>query len=74
MRDRTGEVFKSAPVELRRFISQQKQMRIASTSTDSGGEFILTDVPMGEYRILITDAKSRGFRQPGEMWCKSGNP
>jgi hypothetical protein len=72
--DRTGEVFKDTPVELRQFVSQQEQVHVANTNTDARGEFILHDVPKGEYRLLVTDAKRRGFRQPGEMWCKPEKP
>jgi hypothetical protein len=73
MKDRSGDVFKNTPVELRRFVNQQKQEPIASTNTDSKGEFTFADVPRGEYRILVTDARTRGFRQPSEMWCKSND-
>lgn len=74
MKDRTGDVFKNTPIELRSFVNEQKQVPVLSTKTDSDGEFTLVDVPKGEYRLLVTDAKSRGFKQPGELWCKSEKP
>jgi hypothetical protein len=72
MKDRTGEVFKNTPIELRRFVTQKKQEPIGTTTTDSKGEFKFPGVAAGEYRMLVLDVNVRGFRQPGEMWCKTG--
>jgi hypothetical protein len=67
--DETTAPFKHSPVELRRFISETKQVIVKKVSTDGDGNFDLGVVKRGDYRLLLSP--HRGFKQPAKMECWS---
>ena len=72
IRDRSGEVFKNSQVELRNFVSPEKQNMVATTTTDSEGRFEFSYVAKGEYRLLASP--TRAFQQPEGMRCGTAAP
>ena len=72
IKDQSGEVFKNSRVELRDFVSPEKQNMVATTTTDSEGRFEFRYVAKGEYRLLASP--SRAFRQPEGMRCSVPSP
>ena len=72
IRDQSGEVFKNSRVELRGFVSPEKQDMIATITTDNEGRFEFRYVAKGEYRLLASP--SRAFRQPEGMYCSAAPP
>jgi 5-hydroxyisourate hydrolase-like protein (transthyretin family) len=68
--DETGAPFKNSPIELRRYVSEAKQVLAATAKTDNNGDFHLRDVSKGDYRLLASP--TRGFKQPDESWCDKG--
>jgi hypothetical protein len=72
LRDQSGQVFKTSRVELRDFVSPEKQNMIATTTTDSEGLFEFRYVAKGEYRLLASP--SRAFRQPEGLRCSAVAP
>jgi hypothetical protein len=56
-----------SPVELRRFISESKQVTVKKVFTDDDGNFDLGVVKRGPYRLLL--APHRGFKQPAHLEC-----
>jgi len=71
IRDQTTAPFTSSRVESRRYISQRKQESVRIVSTDGNGHFDLGIVKSGRYRLLASP--HRGFKQPSELECQSGN-
>jgi hypothetical protein len=67
--DETTAPFKHSPVELRRFISETKQVIVKTVSTDADGNFDLGVVKRGDYRLLLSP--HRGFKQPAKLECRS---
>ena len=67
--DQTTAPLNNSPIELRRFISDDKQQRVKKESTDADGKFDLGKVKRGEYRLLL--APHRGFKQPEKLECLS---
>jgi hypothetical protein len=60
--DQTTAPFQNSPIELRRFISERKQVTVKKVSTDAAGKFDLGLVKHGDYRLLVSP--HRGFKQP----------
>jgi len=56
-----------SPVELRRFISESKQVTVKKVLSDDGGNFDLGVVKQGPYRLLLSP--HRGFKQPSHLEC-----
>jgi hypothetical protein len=69
--DETGAPFKHNRIELRRFVSQARQVRTANAKTDDNGDFHLGHIAKGDYRLLAS--ATRGFKQPDENRCDSGH-
>jgi hypothetical protein len=57
-----------SPVELRRFISESKQVTVKKVFTNDVGNFDLGVVKQGPYRLLL--APHRGFKQPVHLECE----
>ena len=68
--DETGAPFKNTRIELRRYISEARQVGVANANTNDRGDFDLGHVSKGEYRLLASS--TRAFQQPDESWCNSG--
>jgi hypothetical protein len=68
--DQSGGVMPNSRVELRRYISQRKQVTVNVISTDDGGHFDLGTVNRGNYRLLASP--HRGFKQPPTLQCRAG--
>jgi hypothetical protein len=68
--DESGAPFKNSLVELRRYVSEARQVPAANAKTDDNGDFHLGEVSKGVYRLLASPA--RAFKQPDESWCNSG--
>ena len=66
-----GAPLKNSRVELRKYISQRKQVNVKVTTTDANGRFDLGAVEPGRYRLL--PSPSRVFKQPSELQCKDGS-
>jgi len=67
--DQTTAPFQNSPIELRRFISEHKQVTVKKVSTDAEGRFDLGLVKHGDYRLLLSP--HRGFKQPEKLECSS---
>ncbi len=67
--DQTTAPFQNSPIELRRFISERKQVTVKKVSTDADGRFDLGLVKRGDYRLLLSP--HRGFKQPEKLECSS---
>ena len=67
--DQTTAPFQNSPIELRRFISERKQVTVKKVSTDADGKFDLGRVKHGDYRLLLSP--HRGFKQPEKLECSS---
>ena len=65
--DQTTAPLQSSPIELRRFISERKQVTVKKVSTDVDGKFDLGLVKAGDYRLLLSP--HRGFKQPEKLEC-----
>jgi 5-hydroxyisourate hydrolase-like protein (transthyretin family) len=65
--DIVGVPFKKSRVELRKYISENKQVTIKVSTTDDNGEFDLGKIEKGEYRLLASP--TRYFKQPQELHC-----
>jgi hypothetical protein len=65
--DQTTAPLQNSPVELRRFISERKQVK--KVSTDPDGKFDLGLVKHGDYRLLVSP--HRGLKQPETLECSS---
>jgi hypothetical protein len=61
---------KKSLLELRRYVSEARQVRAANAKTDDNGDFQLGEVSKGDYRLLASS--TRTFNQPDESWCNSG--
>ena len=71
IRDQTTAPLTSSRVELRKYISQRKQVSVRVVSTDGNGHFDLGIVKSGKYRLLASP--HRGFKQPSELECQNGS-
>ncbi len=60
--DIVGFPFKNSQVELRKYISKNKQVAIKVSATDDNGEFDFGKIEKGEYRLLASPTRS--FKQP----------
>ena len=67
--DQTTAPFQNSPIELRRFISEHKQVTVKKVSTDANGKFDLGLVKHGDYRLLLSP--HRGFKQAEKLECSS---
>ena len=65
--DQTGAPFIKKQVELRIFVTDQKQISEKIVKTDANGKFDLGQVKKGSYRLLLSE--SRAFRQADELDC-----
>jgi hypothetical protein len=70
VRDQSGGVVPNSRIELRRYISQRKQVTVKVVSTDDGGHFDLGTVNRGNYRLLASP--NRAFKQPPTLQCRAG--
>lgn len=68
VRDETSAPFQNSRMELRKYISQRKQVSVQVISTDRDGHFDLGVVKPGSYRLLASP--NRGFKQPQVLQCK----
>jgi hypothetical protein len=57
-------------MELRKYISQRKQLTVQIISTNGDGRFDLGIVKPGSYRLLASP--NRGFKQPSALQCQGG--
>jgi 5-hydroxyisourate hydrolase-like protein (transthyretin family) len=69
--DQLGAPLKNSPVELRKYISQRKQVNVKMTKTDADGRFDLGTIELGRYRLL--PSPSRVFKQPSKVQCENGS-
>ena len=69
LEDQSGAPIKNSHIELRRYISEAKQVRTAQAKPSDNGNFDLGDVSKGNYRLLASP--TRAFEQPDEIWCNS---
>ena len=60
----------NSPVELRKYVSQSKQVSLKKVPTDTYGRFDLGTVKPGKYRLLTFP--TRAFRQPSNLECPVG--
>jgi hypothetical protein len=67
--DQSGAPLKNSRVELRRYISQRKQVKVKMTTTDADGRFDLGTIEPGRYRLL--PSPSRVFKQPSKLQCEN---
>jgi Carboxypeptidase regulatory-like domain len=67
IRDQTGAPFANSPVQLRIWVSAEKQASFDETKTDDQGTFRLHEVPPSKYRLLASP--NRAFAQPTELTC-----
>jgi hypothetical protein len=58
---------KNSRVELRRYISEKKQVLLKGVNTDENGVFELGKIEAGKYRLLASP--TRAFKQPGNLEC-----
>jgi hypothetical protein len=66
--DQSTAPLSHSPVQLRRFISESKQVMLKKVSTDDDGNFDLGVIKLGAYRLLL--APHRGFKQPAHLKCR----
>jgi hypothetical protein len=71
VQDQTTAPFANSRIELRKYISERKQISVKVISTDGKGRFDLGIVAAGKYRLLASP--SRGFEQPSELQCQQGD-
>jgi hypothetical protein len=69
--DIQGVPLKKSQVELRRYVSKEKQVRLKAVTTDDNGNFDLGTVEKGEYRLLASP--NRIFQQPPKLECPEAN-
>jgi hypothetical protein len=65
--DQTGAPFENSRIELRRYISQRKQIIVKVATTGTDGHFDLGLVKPGKYRFLASP--TRAFKQPSALTC-----
>ena len=65
--DQTGAPFKKSRVELRKYMSEKRQIAMKTVLTDEDGRFQLGSIKSGKYRLL--PSPSRAFRQPELLDC-----
>jgi len=65
--DPTAAPLKNSPIELRRFVSTDKQETVKKLSTDADGRFDLGKVKRADYRLLL--APRRAYQQPQRLEC-----
>jgi hypothetical protein len=65
--DATGAPFRNSPVELRIFLSPNRQVPFRTAKTDANGNFYLGGVTAGEYRLVASP--TRAFQQPAPLRC-----
>ena len=70
VRDQTSAPLPNSRMELRKYISQRKQVSVQVISTDGDGHFDLGIVKPGSYRLLASP--HRGFKQPSALRCQGG--
>ena len=68
--DTVGAPIMNSPVELRKYVSQSKQVSLKKVPTDTYGRFDLGTVKPGKYRLLTFP--TRAFRQPSNLECPVG--
>jgi hypothetical protein len=67
VRDETTAPFSDSRIQLRKYVSETKQIPIKTVQTDALGNFDLGIVKAGDYRLLLSP--HRGFAQPGKLKC-----
>ena len=67
VRDQTKAPFSNSPIQLRKYVSQTKQMLVKTVQTDAQGNFDLGIVKAGDYRLL--PSSHRGYAQPEKLEC-----
>ena len=67
--DQTTAPFRSSAIELKRFISETKQVIVKKAFTDGDGNFDLGVAKRGDYRLLLSP--SRAFKQAEKLECWS---
>ncbi len=70
VKDQTSAPLQNSRMELRKYISQRKQVSVKVISTDGDGRFDLGIVMPGNYRLLASP--HRGFKQPSALECHDG--
>lgn len=70
VRDATSAPFQNSRMELRKYISQRKQVSMQVITTGRDGHFDLGIVKPGSYRLLASP--DRVFKQPSALQCQSG--
>ncbi len=70
IQDQTTAPLTSSRVELRRYVSQRKQLSVRIVATDNNGHFDLGIVKPGKYRLLASP--HREFKQPSALQCQDG--
>ncbi len=69
--DIMGAPLMKSRLELRKYISQRKQITVKVTTTDEKGYFDLGTAAAGKFRLLAS--ANRGFKQPTDLKCPIGN-
>jgi len=69
--DIMGAPLMKSRLELRKYISQRKQITVKVTTTDEKGYFDLGTAAAGKFRLLASP--NRGFKQPTDLKCPIGN-
>jgi hypothetical protein len=69
IRDQTKAPFSNSPIQLRKYISETKQVPIKTVQTDAQGNFDLGVVKAGKYRLLLSP--NRDFAQPQRLECSA---
>jgi hypothetical protein len=67
IRDQSAAPFSNSPIQLRKYLSETKQVSIKSVQTDAQGNFDLGIVNAGHYRLLLSP--NRGSAQPQKLDC-----
>lgn len=70
--DESGAPFKHSRIELRKYVSQHKQVSVQVVSTDGDGHFDLGIVKPGDFRLLASP--NRVFKQPIALRCSEEKP
>jgi len=67
--DQSGAPFKKSRVELRKYMSEERQIAVKTVLTDQDGRFDLGAIKSGRYRFL--PSPSRAFQQPERLDCSN---
>ena len=67
--DQTTAPLRNSAIELKRFVSETKQVSLKKGSTDGDGNFDLGVAKRGDYRLLLSP--NRAFKQALKLECRS---